>query len=693
VGIGQVSPGAKLEVAGQVKITGGSPGASKVLTSDATGLATWQTPAVATNYWTDALDHIYANNIIGPSEFKINDAAYGGIWINNNNLVLENASAIYQVYQGQSDPVLIDDMVMFGRRYAVPDCGHYCDQGVDLLNDENLIFGRVRQNLTGNSNQNLLRLQRGDGNDAQIDKFRVDIGGNVVAAGGLIVGSTISAANGDLFIDDNVLVNGNYDIEGGLIVTGGITGAGGASPANFSSGVNISGNFVLNTASIDTAEIADSAITTNKIANLQVTAPKIADSTITFAKIASNGCSANQIMKYNGASWACSAEGGADNLGNHITTQALQVNSGVTGAAPSPQITFANYYDNDVTPSVSHINLYNNQYGFGISANDLDIFSYQNIKFHSSDVSPNYDAVVINADTGALSIEGDMTIAGNLVLNTASINTGEIADSAITSAKIAASAVGTTDIADSAVTTAKIQDLTIAGSDINNGAIAFSKINQNGCTTNQIMKWNGSAWACSADSGGTPGGANTQVQFNNSGAFSGDAGLTYNSGTDSLTVNGMYTGGSANLNLQAGQNLIYGSINSASQGNLLLLRNESSTILTVNKEGDIISTGDLSISGNAIILGVLIISDGLANANMTELGSAGLNIGNGENLLYGNIDTNSTGNLLLLQNENADKFKVDKDGKVTVGGNEIKNSSGVSSIQFSNGNVIIRLGQ
>lgn len=43
-GIGTTSPGggAKLEVAGQVKITGGSPGAGKVLTSDANGLASWQ---------------------------------------------------------------------------------------------------------------------------------------------------------------------------------------------------------------------------------------------------------------------------------------------------------------------------------------------------------------------------------------------------------------------------------------------------------------------------------------------------------------------------------------------------------------------------------------------------------------------------------------------------------------------------
>ncbi len=41
VGIGTSTPGARLEVAGQVKITGGVPWAGKVLTSDATGLATW----------------------------------------------------------------------------------------------------------------------------------------------------------------------------------------------------------------------------------------------------------------------------------------------------------------------------------------------------------------------------------------------------------------------------------------------------------------------------------------------------------------------------------------------------------------------------------------------------------------------------------------------------------------------------
>lgn len=46
VGIGIANPGAKLDVNGQVKISGGAPGTGKVLTSDANGLASWATPAV-----------------------------------------------------------------------------------------------------------------------------------------------------------------------------------------------------------------------------------------------------------------------------------------------------------------------------------------------------------------------------------------------------------------------------------------------------------------------------------------------------------------------------------------------------------------------------------------------------------------------------------------------------------------------
>jgi uncharacterized Zn-binding protein involved in type VI secretion len=44
VGIGTTTPGATLHVNGTLKLSGGSPGLGKVLTSNATGSATWELP-------------------------------------------------------------------------------------------------------------------------------------------------------------------------------------------------------------------------------------------------------------------------------------------------------------------------------------------------------------------------------------------------------------------------------------------------------------------------------------------------------------------------------------------------------------------------------------------------------------------------------------------------------------------------
>ncbi len=60
LGVGTATPGARLEVTGQVKITGGTPGAGKVLTSDAGGLATWQ-PIPNDSDWTVSGNDVYSS--------------------------------------------------------------------------------------------------------------------------------------------------------------------------------------------------------------------------------------------------------------------------------------------------------------------------------------------------------------------------------------------------------------------------------------------------------------------------------------------------------------------------------------------------------------------------------------------------------------------------------------------------------
>ena len=87
VGIGTTNPTAKLEVAGQVKITGGTPGAGKILISDSNGLATWETPSNS-SFWTVGTgDNIYRNdgNIgIGTANPGAKLDVYGDIFMYNN---------------------------------------------------------------------------------------------------------------------------------------------------------------------------------------------------------------------------------------------------------------------------------------------------------------------------------------------------------------------------------------------------------------------------------------------------------------------------------------------------------------------------------------------------------------------------------------------------------------------------------
>lgn len=60
VGIGTSTPAVKLDVAGQIKISGGSPGAGKVLTSSSTGVGTWEVPQ--TGHWALNGSDIYSSN-------------------------------------------------------------------------------------------------------------------------------------------------------------------------------------------------------------------------------------------------------------------------------------------------------------------------------------------------------------------------------------------------------------------------------------------------------------------------------------------------------------------------------------------------------------------------------------------------------------------------------------------------------
>jgi len=57
-------------------------------------------------------------------------------------------------------------------------------------------------------------------------------------------------------------------------------------------------------------------------------------------------------------------------------------------------------------------------------------------------------------------------------------------------------------------------------------------------TAGQVLTSNGTTvyWATAAGGGGSPGGSNTQIQFNNSNTFGGNSGFTFNNSTGAVTI-------------------------------------------------------------------------------------------------------------------------------------------------------------
>jgi hypothetical protein len=82
VGIGTNIPSVRLEVNGQIKISGGSPGNGKVLTSDATGIGTWTTLSGADNLG----NHTATTTLnMGGNNITSAAAVYASIYYDNDN--------------------------------------------------------------------------------------------------------------------------------------------------------------------------------------------------------------------------------------------------------------------------------------------------------------------------------------------------------------------------------------------------------------------------------------------------------------------------------------------------------------------------------------------------------------------------------------------------------------------------------
>lgn len=156
--------------------------------------------------------------------------------------------------------------------------------------------------------------------------------------------------------------------------------------------------------------------------------------------------------------------------------------------------------------------------------------------------------------------------------------------------------------------------------------------------------------------GGTPGGSDTQVQFNDGGStFGGDSGLTFNKTTDTLSgVTGSF------------YRVVATSL-SASSGNLNL---------SLGANGKVTVAGDLEIDGNNILA-----SNGSTNITLT---SNTLTTFAGDIKITGNDIQSSTGTAISLSGVSATVA-----GDLQVTGNQIKSNTGAVALQLTGSNVTV----
>lgn len=90
---------------------------------------------------------------------------------------------------------------------------------------------------------------------------------------------------------------------------------------------------------------------------------------------------------------------------------------------------------------------------------------------------------------------------------------------------------------------------TFSGANVTLGSV--SNLHISGGTTGYVLQTDGSgtlSWVAQAGGpGGSPGGSNTQVQFNDASSFGGNAGFTFNKTTTTVTANNFVATSTANL--------------------------------------------------------------------------------------------------------------------------------------------------
>ncbi|MBK8429651.1 MAG: hypothetical protein IPL27_28535 [Lewinellaceae bacterium] len=279
-------------------------------------------------------------------------------------------------------------------------------------------------------------------------------------------------------------------------------------------------------------QIKADVISTTELANNAVATANIANQAVTAAKLDNMGAANGQVLKWNGTTWAPAADQSGTGGGNTYTAGA---GVGIEGTAPdfvikntgdtdaSNDLTITSQADGDVSGPFSDLQIkadvvttvelsnnavatanINNMAVTAAKLDDMGADAGEVLKWTGTTWAPSADL----AGTGGgntYSAGSGINITGTAP-NLTIVNTGD--DNASDDLTTASTANG--DVS-GPFSNLQIKTGVVGTAELANQAVTAAKLDDMGAANGQVLKWNGTTWAPAADLAGSGGNTYTAV--------------------------------------------------------------------------------------------------------------------------------------------------------------------------------------